>query len=350
MDKHFTIGGEFEINSFPKASIKKSEKLNKYRSGVWTTNGRSALYLIIKKLADKNINHIHLPAFICDSIIQAVKKCQIDYSFYPINKNMSAIPDPPSNSAVLLIHYFGVINPTTKSLKDEFSNNLIEDASHVFLNENFLINNENQSVFFSARKFAPTVLGGWCNAHVELSHPDIDLEISLWKSLFARLLKGIYLGELDDKIIQSIENNYLNLFAESEQVHDAKIDPCYLPNIIINQIENIKWNSIAVKRRKNWNMLNELIGEKFDIMINHLPDGTVPIGYMIFFKDRDKIKEKLAKNRIFAPVHWPLPNEINKSDFPDSVHLSNSILTLPIDQRYGLDEMNYIAETIKKVA
>ena len=110
------IGGEFELNSFPSASIKGLNKLT-HCTGTWTTNGRSALYLILQKLKSKGINQIHLPAFLCQSILQPVLALELDYTFYPVQPDLTAEPDPPKNSAVLLIHYFGFINNATEGLR-----------------------------------------------------------------------------------------------------------------------------------------------------------------------------------------------------------------------------------------
>ena len=95
--------------------------------------------------------------------------------------------------------------------------------------------------------------------------------------------------------------------------------------------------------------MHELIGNRVESLFDHLPDGSVPLGYVIRLKNRDTVKEKLAANRIFAPIHWSLPQEVDRKRFPDSKMLADSLLTLPIDQRYGPDEMNYIADTLKKM-
>lgn len=92
-----------------------------------------------------------------------------------------------------------------------------------------------------------------------------------------------------------------------------------------------------------------LIENKVEPLIDYLQDGTVTLGYANRLKNRDVVIDKLAAHRIFAPVHWLLPDEVDRNKFPESAKLADSLLTLPIDQRYGPDEMNYIADILKRV-
>ncbi len=345
------IGGEFEFNSFSKVPNYSKDKLTKKHKGTWTTNWRSALYLILKHFKEKGVKHVHLPAYLCQSIIQPILELKLDYSFYPIQADLTALPDPPRNAVVLLIHYFGFINNSTSKLRMDSGQNffLIEDACHVFLNDDYLNESKNQSLFFSTRKHNPTVLGGWCNLELDLDDPSKDIEVDALKSLAARVMKGMYLSDNEYEVNSTIEDYYLEKFEEVEDKFNSAIQPNRLPQFILNLIDNLYWDAISKKRRENWKTLHELIGNKIELLFDCLQDGSVPLGYMIRLENRDRVKEKLATKRIFAPIHWSLPDEIFVKRFPDSKRLADSLLTLPIDQRYGPDEMNYIADTLKKI-
>ena len=116
----------------------------------------------------------------------------------------------------------------------------------------------------------------------------------------------------DGEIDPVTEDYYLELFREMEELLDTEILPTKLPQIIENIIENIHWDDVSRRRRTNWQTLNELIGDKVESFCDHLPKWVVPLGYMIRLKNRDIVKAKLAAERIFTPVHWPLPDEIEK--------------------------------------
>jgi len=345
------IGGEFEVNSISNKIVNCQIKLTKGSVGTWTTNGRSALYLILQHFKDQGGEHIHLPSFLCHSILQPVLSLELDYSFYPVCLDFTCQPEPTSNSAVLLIHNFGFINDAVYALRSSSGEKykLIEDATHVFLNDDYFNGIVDQQVFFSTRKHGPTVLGGWCNLNLELNEPCKEIELNAWKSLTARLIKKHYMIDGKREPSQQTEDIYLKLFKDSEELLDSAVHPAKLPQIIPTIIDNIQWDIVSQRRRSNWKVLHELIGERVETVFQNLPDGVVPLGYVVRLKNRDRVKEKLATKRIFAPIHWRLPDEVDRKKFPDSAKLSDTILTLPIDQRYGQNEMRYIADSLNKV-
>ena len=65
----------------------------------------------------------------------------------------------------------------------------------------------------------------------------------------------------------------------------------------------------------------------------------------LYVENRDSLKDYLWGQGIYCSVLWNLGNTVFK-DNPASMDISRHILCLPIDQRYGVDEMNYIAESI----
>jgi hypothetical protein len=61
--------------------------------------------------------------------------------------------------------------------------------------------------------------------------------------------------------------------------------------------------------------------------------------------DRDDFRKYLMENSIYCAVHWPFDG-LAREERPLAVSLSNNILSLPIDQRYGEKEMAYLANVI----
>ena len=61
---------------------------------------------------------------------------------------------------------------------------------------------------------------------------------------------------------------------------------------------------------------------------------------------RDALRRQLMAQRVFWPVHWSLPREIGVSEFSESHELSSRILGLPIDQRYGEEDMQTLVDRL----
>ena len=65
----------------------------------------------------RGVTRVHLPAFLCRSILEPVQALGLEYNFYPVDVAFVGQPDPKKNDAVLLVHYFGRINPAAHSLR-----------------------------------------------------------------------------------------------------------------------------------------------------------------------------------------------------------------------------------------
>jgi hypothetical protein len=74
-----------------------------------------------------------------------------------------------------------------------------------------------------------------------------------------------------------------------------------------------------------------------------ITNNIVPMFVPIRTNKRNEIKEKLASHNVFCPIHWPLPSSHARK-------LSNSIyseeLSLIIDQRYSIQDMNLIIDIV----
>jgi dTDP-4-amino-4,6-dideoxygalactose transaminase len=63
---------------------------------------------------------------------------------------------------------------------------------------------------------------------------------------------------------------------------------------------------------------------------------------------RDAVLNGLHAESIFAPVHWrnpPSPRE----EFPEEHDLSEELISLPCDHRYGKEEMHRIAGVVQRL-
>jgi hypothetical protein len=340
------IGGEFELNTLDWLEI--PNNLTNNLPGSWTINGRSAFSALLSLLKkQKTIKKVLIPAYLCPSVIQPLKELSIDYDFYPVNEKLEALPDVKKGLAVLLIHYFGWINPATEKLRSEANENffLIEDMSHAVLSEWKLGQNNKSHIFLSLRKFAPIPLGGWFNSE-KIGLDSNDYYNSLfWKSISIRFFKYLYLNSSQTDL--NIENKYIDLFNSIEKIFDNNSYPYALEKEGKSLINNFDWNQIGIKRINNWNYLNKLMPQFVTPFHKNLPENVIPLGYVIQSDQRDEIREKLMEANIFCPVHWRLPEGISKKRFPLSHKLTSSLLTIPIDQRYDVTDMEYIISKIK---
>lgn len=344
------VGGEFEISSI---QANHSEGVLNGRipsSGVWTVSGRAAFAIILKTMVTHGVSHVHLPSFLCQSLLYPIKELGLEYSFYPVDSSLAAHPDPPDGAAVLLIHYFGWLNPSTERLrlesKDRFY--LIEDFSHVFLSKEKKLWDNVGLAFFSARKFGPVPLGGWCSLQADLEPSGDTVECFFWRSLAARLAKHIYLSDKYGPVELATEVFYLDALNSVEQFLDSNLAVCSLPTHAFDMIAGLDWGMIFEKRRHNWLCVKDALQNSMDLLLPDLPSGSVPLGMVLVAKNRDRLRSYLAEHRIFCPVHWALPQEVSRRDFPDAAYLADHCITVPIDQRYDERSLNRVVDLLKR--
>jgi hypothetical protein len=344
----FAMGGEFEIRRANLGNLSGLDKLTNGLQGTWSANGRTALARVLAKLAENGINHVHLPAYICDSVILAVKSTNLDFSFYPVDCNLVAHPDPPENSAVLLVHYFGRINPAAPGLRRESGKSffLIEDACQALLSDWLSPQSKNIYYINSPRKFAEAPLGGWSNVQSTSVEQDEISELA-WKSCAARQTKALYLAGLNQPIEKGIEDFYLQTLNAVERGFDEISLTAGLPEWVAAMIAGIDWSHVARQRLENHKQLTSEISGLLESPTNEFVKGEVPLGHLVLLEDRDRLRQKLMQVRIFCPVHWPLPNEVSKDRFPEAYKLSDQSLTLPIDQRYSAEHIGMFSDTLK---
>ncbi|PKV48774.1 UDP-2-acetamido-2-deoxy-ribo-hexuluronate aminotransferase [Aquimarina sp. MAR_2010_214] len=123
-------------------------------------------------------------------------------------------------------------------------------------------------------------------------------------------------------------------------------------------IEKLKHYDKDVKRR-------QIIAKKYDEYLTEYT--TIPIieehntsvwaQYSIRVKDRNNVQEKLKEKGIPTAVHYPRPLHLQEcfeylgyktGDFPIAESVSDEIMSLPMNPYLTAEEINYIAEELKK--
>ena len=138
------------------------------------------------------------------------------------------------------------------------------------------------------------------------------------------------------------------LFIESEdKLIDEHVRPAKMSEFSKYLLNKFDFDEIISKRRRNYFYLISKLSsvEGVKALYPELKEGVCPLGCPILVEDRDEIREKLILNKIYPPVHWNLPDSVS-SEYKVSLEVSKKILTIPIDQRYGIGDMNRVVEVL----
>lgn len=344
------IGGDFELST--NLLIKEPKVFSKHApfqrgNYIWTDIGRSAIFLALIDIETKSKRKIaHLPTYICDAVKQPFKERDYEIKYYSLGKTLTdstQLPFIQEGEIFLFAHYFGhqnrLIIDWLKSLEN-INFFIIEDYVQSSISE--FRNDISDYQIFSFRKFTPQIDGGLLISkdpiNVELHEPD--------SSFLESQLKGKIIRNWTDK-----SECFINELKNSEDSLNYKIIPKSISSISKYIMERLDFGLIKKKRRENWHYLYKELQKvsffdgKVIPLFNMLAHDEVPLGFAVLIKkNRDELRLFLIEHNIFCPIHWPLSVKLNEED----EYLNDCMLTIPIDQRLGMKEIDYIVECLKR--
>ena len=316
-----TIGGYFELE------LKQGHEY--HPEALKLNTGRNAFEYVL--IANK-YRKVYLPFYTCKSMLEPIKKLKLDYSFYSIDKNFYPKIDfnVIQNKEVLVYtNYFGICDKQVY-VTTSMTNNLVIDNSQAFFSKPL----PTVDTFYSPRKFFGLPDGAYLYTD---NHLDIELEHDISLNRFQHLL-----GRIDfcaEEFFHSFKSNEKNL-------SDQPIN--LMSNITRRFLKSIDYNWIMNRRRANFFYLHEKLEKTNSISFN-LIDDFVPMVYPYFIKQGLKLRQKLIENRVFVASYWPNVGPMVNKKSVEADFVQN-LVALPIDQRYGYKEMEYIFSLISKYA
>ncbi len=344
----FEIGSEFHIDSENlEMSLNISnifDYLKEYNTQYFDS-GRSALLQLLKQI---NVKKIALPEYICESVRNCFNNMEIVY--YTVDHNFNIIWDDlidicnNSNIDTIYLHYFnGYIDESydffkLNKLKEKKNLKIIEDTTHSFLSNKHTIGDY---CICSLRKWFAIPDGGVLYSKKKFKKE--LLKVNNWYKIKyeAMIKKNNYLKGVYEK-----KSEFLNIFSKAEDMLDNQKESFRISEISLHILKKVDLKYIMKKRLENYIILKQVFEDYGYNLIALKGINQVPLFFTIYVDQRDDMRSYLIKNNIYCPIHWPLYNELKKRE--NVVENNMHELSIPIDQRYSKDEMNYIIKIVKK--
>ena len=334
------LGSEYNL-SLSELSVKNNnifDYLSRFNT-VFTSSGRGAIGLIAEKFKS-----VLIPEFICESVIERFNKSKI--VFYKINKDCTIDTDDllekisTDIDGVFIMHYFGAIQPSKtleriKSACDKFNVKIIEDTTHSIFSAKSTIGDY---MIASVRKWFPIPNGGVLYSKEDLSGYDLPLSTDNLK-VSAMVLKDLYLNSGYD-----YNDDYRNIFIECERRLDDDPKPKLISDLSRFILSCFDVGVLIEKRKTNYKYLSNKLSELGLLPTVKLGDGC-PFVLPLRVNNRDEFRKYLINNKVYCAVHWP-KDEYFPSARQTALLNAQTLISLPIDQRYGVDDMDYLLKTI----
>lgn len=330
-----------------------------------TSNGAASIRLITRILRLTKGDEALLPAYLYDGILKPFAEENIGVRFYKVKRDLTMdIGDIESkineNTKMLfLIHYFGFPQPVAKLRKLRNANpscSIVEDTVQSFLSTRLdgTMGRSGDFSFNTYRKLGPFLDGSLLLVNKPVEGVD-------WKKWKDRQFQH-FLGASSRYVAMNLKNLYLKthlvpktphlrLFRYAERLvadHPMLAEMSWMSKRLLDGFD---FEEAIVRRRENFQyLLNNWESDLIVPLFRSLPGSVCPLGFPVLTKDRNRVGSKLNEANIYCPVHWELPSEIDNDEFATSWEISRSILMIPIDQRYGTEEMDYILDRIQTIS
>lgn len=316
-----SIGGYFELEINGTGSLFHDEALA-------LNSGRNCLEYILE---NSNYNHIYIPYFTCEVVLEPIIKLGISYTFYSINKSfLPLIEAIKNNEALLYTNYFGLMSSNIDLLSKKYKN-LIVDNSQAFYDGH----KNDVSTFYSPRKFFGVSDGGFVY-HNKTNNNNYDVDTSVDR--FSHLLKSVDISK---------EASYLDFKKNDDDLINQPIKK--MSKLTQKILRGVDYNQNRLIRLQNFKILHNTLKESNQLTyIIDLKQIECPMVYPYLPTQKVELRNELIKCKVYTAQYWPNVMEWVEKDSLE-YNLTNNVVCLPIDQRYNEKEMKYILNCINKI-
>ncbi len=335
------------------------------REVLFLRTGREALLLTalaIKESIEGKECIIFIPSYCCWSMSAPFEKVGWKVVYYRLNEDLTVDTDYLSQlfnvhkpQAVLTMNFFGsaCTDDAVRMVKQCDENiKVIEDFSHCTFSIQKILNPQVDMYVSSIRKSV-----GVCDGSVILSNEQMpkhyileELNDFAEKRYVAQTEKKRYTWSKD----QDKKQEFLAMISECESIINEFTTVRPITNRAMKMLNMLNVEDIVFARRENmrhlWTLLNKFqvseVSKGFKLVpgLKRCFDGS-PFSLPILIDKRDEVQTALAKRGVYTQVLWPICEEAKKV-CSISKMMDESMLSVPIDQRYSWDDIEDIADII----
>lgn len=311
------IGGYIEFEKYNGPML--------HDNGIKLNCGRNAFAYLIEA---KNITKITMPKFMCNSCESVLQEYNVSIRYYSINTDFKPIKlDLEEDEWLYLVNFYGQLSEEyIKNIAAKYRRVIVDNAQGYFQKPI-----EGIDTLYTCRKFF-----GVADGAILYTDKLLDREL-LQDESFERMhfLMGRYERTASEFYSEYVDNN--SFFATQTIKTMSKLTE--------NLLHSIDYNEVKYKRKENFIFLHEQL-ESMNKLNLLIPEG--PFMYPLHVENGAEYRTELQKQKIYIPMLWPAV--LTRSTESDVEYdMAKNILPLPIDQRYGIEEMKYIINKIKQL-
>lgn len=309
---------------------------------VYVQSGRQALRLLSELLWSEGYRRLVLPSYLCESMIAPFETRDWAVHFSPMRDRLRPDPssydelclDRPGETVALIAEYFG--RNLTEQARTAIARwmdrgvAVIDDRSHNLFDS---ASSGATYAFGSLRKLLPVGDGCFIQGLSDppaLAGNDVDPSASSWRAMD---LKSA--GSTDS-------GSALGQYRAAESEFAVATEPAPMSSRSSQELRYLDFSAMSAARRSNFGILLEQIQGM--TVVNDDLDGGTPAFLVLRTAEPETLQGLLAKRGVFCPIHWPRPLQV-----PPRILWRDDLLSLPVDHRYGRQEMEHIGRMLNEV-
>lgn len=272
---------------------------------------------------------VYIPYYNCDTVRETLEINNIPYELYYLDEDLNPkVPELSENEWILWVNYFGNCRKDRYEQLEKKYGRIIFDNTQSFFAEP-VIGKQCFNVY-SPRKFVGVSDGAylvWGNDYEVLT--DFPVDVSWERSAF--MFKSIELGTN-----AAYQDNLCSMDHMGRDIRKMSV----LTQRILSSID---YQDVRERRNRNIAIVKEGLKDlnKFPFEIND--DLMV---YPLYIENND-LRKLLVGNKIYVSQWWKFLLDIVPEDTVES-RFSKWIFPIPIDQRYGEEDMKQLVELVRK--
>ena len=311
------LGGYIELDTY---------RLPMLHEGALALNcGRNALAYLLRA---RNIKRLWIPRFICDSVTAVCEREGVPFSLYGVGMDFL----PAQEIALGEGEWFYFVN-----YYSQFDN---EKISGVVGRYRRVIVDNAQSYFqatlpgvdtlYTCRKYFGVADGAFL-------YTDAILDEALPRDESFERMRFL-LGRFE----RPASEFYAEYAANNDLFYTEPVKR--MSRLTENLLHGVDYGHVKAVREENYARLHRAL-RGFNGL--KLREGPGTFMYPLLLENGAEVRKKLQAERIYIPTLWPDVFDWCAEGEPE-YEMANNVLPLPIDQRYGAEDMEYVAEEIGK--
>ena len=308
------IGGYIELDTYHLPML--------HEGAIALNCGRNALAYVIRA---RGIKRIKIPYFLCDSVSNVCQREHVNVSYYHIGMDFRPVDvHLDEDEWLYLVNYYGQLsNEDIRAYIDEYKKVIVDQAQSYFQ-----VSIEGIDTIYTCRKWFGVPDGAFLYTDTRLSE-ELPIDESYERMGF---LLGRYERTASEFYKDYSENN--KYFANEPIKRMSKLT--------YNLLHGIDYKAVEKRRNDNFIFLHDRLED-----INQLVIQPTSFMYPLMIKDGDRIRKTLQQRNIYIPTLWPSVFDITDKD-DNAYKMVENILPLPIDQRYTVEDMEYMVKEIMR--